>query len=175
MERALDQPRAIGVLLLRFERGSSHGADTFQVHRGVNEEGPAFTQCRHEPPSTSMTRTGWFSVASLDPYSTRLVEVLLKPKRYTPSPSIAAVTSNSTECLGQRYSLAIEQAVDRQDHIKAKDAIRLSGCWMVDVRENPLLVRLGIEAGEVFPREVRHLADALVEVTARLANRQMQE
>ena len=69
---------------------------------------------------------------------------------------------------GHRYFLTIEQLVVCPDCVGTADAIRLSGGLTVEVEEDRLLVRRGSAVVEVFPREVRHRVDALVEAVGRL-------
>jgi hypothetical protein len=71
--------------------------------------------------------------------------------------------------------LTIEQAVVCPDCIRTVDAIRLSSGLTVEVREDGLLLRRGSGIVDVFPHEVRHLVDALVEAAARLVERRTQE
>jgi hypothetical protein len=78
-------------------------------------------------------------------------------------------------CPGQTYFLTIEQAVVCPDCLRTADAIRLAGGLTVEVGEDWLMVRRGDAVVGVFPGEVRHLVDALVEAAARLVNRRTRE
>jgi hypothetical protein len=71
---------------------------------------------------------------------------------------------------GERCFLTREQAIVCPDCIGASDAIRLTGGLTVEVGEDRLLVRRGSAVVEVFPHEVRHLVDALVEAAVRLVD-----
>ena len=73
---------------------------------------------------------------------------------------------------GERYFLTMELAALCPDCARTTDAIRLAGGLTVEVREDRLLVRRGGAVVKVFPHEVRHLVDALVEAAARLVDRQ---
>ena len=76
---------------------------------------------------------------------------------------------------GQRYFLTMELAALCPDCAETADAIRLSDGLTVEVEQDRVLVRRGTAVVEVFPHEVRHLVDALVEAGARVVDRQTRE
>ena len=68
---------------------------------------------------------------------------------------------------GQTYYLTIENMVHCEDCALSERVIRVREDLAVEVKRDRLLIQRGKAEVEVFPGEIRHLANALVEAGVR--------
>ena len=71
--------------------------------------------------------------------------------------------------------MAAGQAILCKACLDTSDAIRVTDDLVVVVEGERLLIRRGSSTVTVFPREVRHLVEALVDRATRLADLRMQD
>ena len=76
---------------------------------------------------------------------------------------------------GQTYYLTLEQEVLCADCALGEGLIRVRDDLAVEVKSDRLVVRRGKAEVEVFPSEIRHLVNALVEAAASLVDRKVAE
>ena len=71
---------------------------------------------------------------------------------------------------GEPYYLTIDGIVHCEECALSKGVIRVREDLAVEVKRDRLLVRRGDAEVEVFPGEIRHLVNALVEAGVRMAD-----
>ena len=77
--------------------------------------------------------------------------------------------------LGQTYHLTIEGIVHCEGCALSQVVIRVKDDLAVEVKRDRLLIQRGSVEAEVFPQEIRHLVNTLVEAATRLVNQEARE
>lgn len=75
-------------------------------------------------------------------------------------------------CPGQTYYLTVDGTVLCEDCALTDDIVRVREDLVIGVKRDRLLIQRGEAEVEVFPGEIRHLVNALVEAAVRLVGQQ---